>query len=279
MSPDPRLQICALCPKLCRHVCPVAVATGREAATPTHIMTSLLRWSRGELPDELAAQAATLCTDCGACERSCGVDQPVMDMLRVARQVLCAPLPTEPLQAVQGGATFVAIECDSRRWAEALSTQIGRGVARLSTTDHLSSHYLEHPESATEHLIALRDRLGGRTAIVCCHSCGRTTTAAGIETIHLHRLVPMPVSGNIHHPCHGPRLEGDTPPEALACCGAAGPLSREHRDSAADLRAQAAVRLGPGPACSVDARCAQHLASDTLTLLDPISHLLSLSTA
>ena len=28
-------ESCAFCPKLCRHVCPVAVGTGREAATPT----------------------------------------------------------------------------------------------------------------------------------------------------------------------------------------------------------------------------------------------------
>ena len=27
---------CAFCPRLCRHVCPVAVATGMEAAVPSN---------------------------------------------------------------------------------------------------------------------------------------------------------------------------------------------------------------------------------------------------
>jgi len=97
VSPDPRTQICALCPRLCRHVCPVAVGTGREAATPTAIMTTLLRWTRGEVDPDLAGQAAALCTDCGACEDACLVNQPVTDILRKARATLLPPAPVDPL--------------------------------------------------------------------------------------------------------------------------------------------------------------------------------------
>ena len=276
MTPDPRIQTCALCPRLCRHTCPVAVGTGREAATPTSIMTTLLRWSRGDASPEIAGSAASLCTDCGACETACGVNQPVPDILRRARQTLLAPAAITDLETVEGGASMVAIECDERSWASALGLHLERGVARLRTQDHLGAARLDHIQTATEHLVALRDRLGGRIAVVCCHGCAQVTRAAGIQTQHLTELVPMPASGTIHHPCHGPRLPGETPPEALNCCGAAGPLSRFHPADAEDLRTQAVRRLGEGPVCSTDSRCAGQLRSGGLQVEDPVSHLLSL---
>jgi len=279
VTPDPRIQTCALCPRLCRHRCPVAVGTGVEAATPTAIMTTLLRWTRGEVDPALAGQAAALCTDCGACETACKVDQPVLEILRDARRALLPPAAIEPLPMVDGGATYVAIECDERTWAHALSQHLSRGVARLKTADHLGCARLDHHEHTTDHLVALRDRLGGRTAIVACHGCAEVTKAAGIDTIHLHTLCPLPATGTLHHPCRGPRLEGQTPPEALACCGAGGPLGRAHPAHGKDMREQAAARLGKGAVCSPDARCAAHLRAGGLEVLDPISHLLSLASS
>jgi len=276
MNPDPRIQTCALCPRLCRHTCPVAVSTGREAATPTSIMTTLLRWNRGEVDPALAGQAAALCTDCGACSHACAVDQPVVEILREARQTLLAPAAITPLETVEGGATMVAIECDGRRWADALSRHLKHGVARLPTTDHLGVSRLDHPMSATQHLVAIRDRLGGRTAVVSCQGCARVTEAARIQTIHLHSLCELPATGTIHHPCRGPRLAGETATSALNCCGAAGPLGRIHPEIAEDLLTQAAKRLGPGPVSSPDSRCAQHLNSAGVQTIDPISHLLEL---
>jgi Fe-S oxidoreductase len=277
MNPDPRIQTCALCPKLCRHVCPVAVGTGREAATPTQIMTTLYRWTQGEVSPELAGAAVSLCTDCGACEAACGVDQPVAEILSHARLTLTEPAAISELARVEGGATLVAIECDERRWADALSKQIGRGVARLRTTDHLGVARMDHISTATQHLIAIRDRLGGRTAVVSSHSCARVTEAAGIKTRHLTELVPMTPTGTVHHPCHGPRIDADTPPEALKCCGAGGPLSRMHPELAEDLREQAIERLGKDQACTTDSRCASHLRAGGLNIDDPVSHLLSLA--
>jgi ferredoxin len=239
-------------------------------------MTTLLRWTRGEAPPELAGEAAALCTDCGACQNICGLGQPVPEILRQARQTLLSPAAIEPLQMVDGGATYVAIECDERSWAAALSQHLGRGVARLKTSDHLGTARLDHIQTATEHLVGLRDRLGGRTAIVACHGCAQMTAAAGIDTLHLHTLCPMPVQGTAHHPCHGPRLDAETRPEALHCCGAAGPLARIHPEHARDLQAQAVRRLGEGPVCSPDARCATHLRDGGLDITDPIAHLLSL---
>ncbi len=276
MTPDPRIQTCALCPKLCRHSCPVAVATGREASTPTAIMTTLLRWHRDEVEPEQARLAATLCTNCGSCETTCGIEQPVIKILREVRAQLVEPMAAKPLQKVEGGATYVAIECDDRNWAAALAAHLGRGVARLQTHDHLGADRLDHPQSATEHLVGLRDRLGGRVAIVSCHRCESAVKAAGIDTLHLQTLCPMPISGTIHHPCHGPRLEGDTPASALACCGASGPLRHTHPEAAMDVKAQAVLRLGTDSACSPDTQCAQHLRSGGLNVIDPVSHLLTL---
>ena len=57
------LETCAYCPQLCRHVCPVAVATGLEAATPAKIMLVLLLAGRGQLPMDQAASAALSSSD------------------------------------------------------------------------------------------------------------------------------------------------------------------------------------------------------------------------
>ncbi len=274
MNPDSRTQTCALCPRLCRHVCPVAVATGREAATPTAIMTTLMRWTRGEVDPDIAGEAAALCTECGACEEACGVDQPVIDILQRAREALLAPVSVDPLQMVEGGATMVAIECDERSWAEALSGHLGRGVARLRTTDHLGVNRLDHPLSATDHLVAIRDRLGGRTAVVSCHSCARAAQAARNHTVHLQDLAPMPAEGKVHHPCHGPQLSEDRPANTPACCGASGPLRRIHPESAADLLTHAVRAIGPAAVCSPDTRCAQHLRTAGASVTDPVTHLL-----
>ncbi len=70
-------ETCAWCPRLCRHVCPVAVATGREAATPTSMMTIALLAQRGSVSAELAAASASLCLSCGACTQHCKVGVPV----------------------------------------------------------------------------------------------------------------------------------------------------------------------------------------------------------
>ena len=61
------VDTCALCPKLCRHVCPVSVGTGLESATPTAILTEVLLAEQNPEHAELASQAIDLCTRCGAC--------------------------------------------------------------------------------------------------------------------------------------------------------------------------------------------------------------------
>lgn len=84
-GPTSDAELCVLCPKLCRFGCPVATATGREEATPT-VMLQLARAARrGEVPWSIAAEAAALCTACGACRSPCEFDQDVPSMLRAVR--------------------------------------------------------------------------------------------------------------------------------------------------------------------------------------------------
>ena len=70
---------------------------------------------------------------------------------------------------------------------------------------------------------------------------------------------------------HAPR-----PGYHLIIGAALGPLARFHPEDAEDLRVQAVRRLGAGPVCSTDSRCAGYLRGGGLQVQDPVSHLLSL---
>src|SRR5687768_1916480 len=97
---------CAYCPRLCRHVCPVAVATGMESATPTSMMTVPLLHERGALlqPDALAG--TSLCLGCGACTAHCKVHIPVSERLtRWRADVRVPPLP-ERLAPIEGSSSI-----------------------------------------------------------------------------------------------------------------------------------------------------------------------------
>lgn len=268
------LDHCVLCPRLCGHSCPVTVATGREAATPTAIATIVLRWLRGEVTGDLAARAATLCTDCGACEQVCGIERPVVAQLQSARAALLPNAQPAPLQESVGGATMVAIECDGRPWSGALATHLQRGVAHLRTSDHLGGAALCQGDLPEDHASALRDRLAGRTAVVACHSCARVVEAAGIDSVHLSTLVTLPEGGWVHHPCCGPQLTGKPSATALACCGAGGPLSSHHPELAQDLGRAVAEQIGDRLAITPDVRCATHLRAAGASVMDPVDVLL-----
>ncbi|MFM7204332.1 MAG: heterodisulfide reductase-related iron-sulfur binding cluster [Myxococcota bacterium] len=77
---------CAACPKLCRHVCPVADAEKRESVTPWALMSSqhFERMASSTLDPELS-EASYHCSACGACERACKFEAPVVEALRSRR--------------------------------------------------------------------------------------------------------------------------------------------------------------------------------------------------
>lgn len=79
------LALCTYCPRLCSHMCPVSITTGRETLTPQAKMSRFARLHRGPLSgpvgtvprhDEAEDQPGSSlplygCTGCGACTTAC----------------------------------------------------------------------------------------------------------------------------------------------------------------------------------------------------------------
>ncbi len=95
---DPPLaqaSTCAVCPKLCRPQCPVALGTGREAVQPWRISDAVVRASAEGWTVPLAEQVAS-CTGCLACAQPCLVGTNLPEESRAARAAAAeagAPLP------------------------------------------------------------------------------------------------------------------------------------------------------------------------------------------
>lgn len=277
------LGTCVYCPRLCRNACPVAVGTGREAATPTAMATQVWLYleGRGELKQALAASA--LCVECGECEAACEVDQPLGQLLGAFRRGLGPQTPPDEAR-LEGEGAWVAIETDERRWAEALATRLGEPVARLRTGDQLGHEAAAHP-AYPAHLARLHGALHGRTAVVSEFRSLAVLEEAGVTTVHLAALLGWQGQGLVHRPCAGPALPGSaSPPLALACCGARGALVTAHPALAADLALEAGRRLAdegdpPTALCSPDSTCAARLRSVGWTVDEPVATLLGPSAA
>jgi Fe-S oxidoreductase len=80
------LELCTYCPKMCRHSCPVAAATGKESATPWALMGLANHVRKGHLaltPE--IARAFYDCTNCLLCREYCLHGNDVPSALRAAR--------------------------------------------------------------------------------------------------------------------------------------------------------------------------------------------------
>ncbi|MBT3218991.1 MAG: hypothetical protein HN348_07865 [Proteobacteria bacterium] len=256
--------MCALCPRLCRVVCPVATGTGREAATPSAIATVLFGWEKGEWTPAQAASVATLCTDCGACQEHCHLHTPLADHLRQVRPLLVGCPPIDPLGPLEGDGELVAVEADERPLALALAKRLGQPVRRWRTHDRLGVAAVEHPLWARQ-AHRLRDVVGQLKVVVVDGGVAHALEAAGIGYSWLQELVPgLPIG---YASC---RCSGSKPP--LSCCGAAEPLSRHHPEDAkrvAELWLQRADEWWVA-----DARCREHLRRCNAEVTDPLDTLL-----
>ena len=283
------LATCVYCPKLCRHVCPVAVGTSREAAVPSVMALHPFRFLRGEGGVALAIEAAALCVECGACEAHCEVHRPLGAMLGALRRGLTPPPQPAPLEEVEGEGRLVAIEEDPRQWGPALAKVTGKPVARLRTVDHLGALALDHPLSPPGHAAALRAALAGRVAVVADHRTMAALRAAGAEVVHLAELVELPREGLAHAPCAGPRLAQPTANTGTACCGATGGLPGHHPARAAEVARYAARTLdearsldgrrgdATAPVRSPDCSCARALRGAGLHVVDAVDLLLGMT--
>lgn len=91
---------CTFCPKLCRHVCPVAVASGLESATATAMMTAA--WQAVETGASADPDALAACLGCGACTRHCKHHVPVAERLDAAAGRPAVARPDAALAPVGG---------------------------------------------------------------------------------------------------------------------------------------------------------------------------------
>ncbi len=272
-------ETCAWCPRLCRHVCPVAVGSAREAAVPSNMALQALLFLRGDGSLALAQQAAALCVGCDSCTEHCDLDRPLGRLLRELGTALSAPPPAEAVRQVEGDGRYVAVLSDDRDWSAALAAVIGEPVARLRSGDQLGARHLDHPLAGPDHAAALQSALGDRIAVVTDHRSLRAATRAGLRAVHLVELVRVEAGGPVHHPCQGPRLAGDPAPDALRCCGACADLGSTHPSIARDLAVDQARRLarhaGGVPVRSPDSVCAGALSAAGLEVIDPIDALLA----
>ncbi|MEW5852227.1 MAG: (Fe-S)-binding protein [Myxococcota bacterium] len=79
-------SLCAGCPKMCRHACPVSNAEARETVTPGNKMAVLDLVRLGRLPlDEDTSALFNACTGCGACSEFCLLGNDVASALIHAR--------------------------------------------------------------------------------------------------------------------------------------------------------------------------------------------------
>lgn len=248
---------CALCPRLCRHVCPVAVGTGLESATPTAILTEVMisNRSKGEL--QLAAQAVDLCTRCGHCEDFCGVDQPVVALLDDARTRLQDSPPAWTPPRVQGYAPTVAIICGAVDWSEALSEHTGQEFAILKTHDHLGEAHRIRTDTRDEVIALLARTLQGRTAISSCATCTEALAAADITVEPIEAVsqqMPRLPTWRTCHCAPGPSVD-----TIVRCCGARAPLTLQQPELARAMSAEILRRLDGQAIYVPNTRCAEHL--------------------
>jgi len=260
------MNTCALCPRLCRPACPVATGSQREAAVPANIARVLVDWDRGGASPELAAQAVTLCTDCGACKDWCHLDIPLPEVLRECRAELLPEPLVEPLRPSEGEGRCLVVEADGRPVAEALSRRLGEPVRRWFTADQLGVAAVDHP-SWPHRARELRAAVGTAEIVVTVDGgVARALEAAEVPFQWLHEVLPELAQG------HGSCQTGGERP--LACCGAGGPLRHHHPEDARRV-GKAWLARADGQAV-LDARCRNHLlACGGLEAADPLDRLLA----
>jgi ferredoxin len=243
----------------------VATGSAREAAVPTLIATVLRAHEQGRLNTAMAVEAATLCTDCGACAEFCHIDRPLPQFLREFRSAHVPEPAVEPLRPIKGDGARVAIEADDRPFAATLASHLGKPVRKWTTSDRLGVALVEH-NGWSRQASELRRQAASHALVVVDGGVAWALTAASISFEWLHQVVRGLPMGDPS--C---RQEGTGP---LACCGAAGPLAAHHPD---DARRVGELWLARAEEWKVgDARCREHLRACGGEATDPLDALMDL---
>ena len=244
------IETCAWCPRLCRHVCPVAVATGLESATPTAMATAAWMADHGLMDVEIALGAVDLCNGCGACERHCKLHAPLPALLRAWRGHH-RPVVAAPLGAIVGDGEVVDI---------LVGDEGPRNGAWMRSPDALGHAAWRAGDESVPAQVAAH--LKGRRARVRHGDVAEVVAAAGIPMVRIE----APEAPRTFVSC----WEAGTPgPGQLACCGRREGFA-ERQPEPARAVAEENVRLMAGEIhrCN-DAACASWLRSHGGTTLGP----------
>lgn len=253
---------CAWCPRLCRHVCPVAVGTAGEAATPTAMRTLTLLADRGDLTRAEALPGTDLCVGCGACTAFCALHVDVSGALRVWRGADAGAPPPEPLRALDGDGEEVYVVVDGRSEAyDTYARHTARPVARLHTGDALGHAAWRHGD--TEVLRRLAAHLAGRRAVTDDGEVAEVLRAAGVPV----RRLRAPEAAVRFVTCFdGPSLDA---PDQLACCGRRESFAARQPRAAADIARENVRRLDGRRAACADGGCAAWLRDHGADVVGP----------
>jgi len=243
----------------------VATGSAREAAVPTLIATVLRAYENGRVSRAQAVEASTLCTDCGACQNICHIDQPLPTFLRSFRGETLASPVVEPLRPIEGAGVRVAIESDERPFADTLGRHLGEPVRRWPTADRLGVALVEHPGWARQ-ASELRRQASTHPLVVVDGGVAEALTEASVSFEWLHQVVRGLPTGDPSCRQHGAG--------PLSCCGAAGPLIANHPD---DARRVGQLWLERADEWKVgDARCRAHLRACGGDPTDPLDALMEI---
>ncbi|MFZ5477932.1 MAG: hypothetical protein ACOZNI_14250 [Myxococcota bacterium] len=249
------LETCAYCPRLCRHVCPVAVGAAREAATATSMATVALLVSRRAQPVELGHAATSLCLGCGACTSHCAVHQPVAELLRPYR----ARTAAEPLAPIDGDARVVCV-VTARDWSGAFGRREAIAVARLRTGDALGHAAWRNGDDAVVPRLAAH--LKGREIVTASGAVAAVAAAAGIAV----RRLGTPAAARTFTTCHeGPRWGV----AQLACCGRREGFPEREPEAARRMAEENVRRLAGARVAVGDEECAAWLRAHGADVVDP----------
>ncbi len=245
---DADFTTCAYCPRLCRHVCPVAVATGLEAATPTAMMTAPLLVERGVFSAADGLAGTSLCLGCGACTAHCKLHVPVPARLAAWRAEHGAP-EAAPLEAIIGDARVVCV-LTAEDWSAGWSARAGVPVATLRTPNELGHAAWRQGEEGVPERVARH--LAGREVVTASGAVEAVARAAGVPVTRL----PAPAGGRVFVTCHDGPV---TTPGQLACCGRRERFADREPEAAHAVARENVRRFGDATVSCADADCASWL--------------------